>query len=135
MYAAGDPWLVAVPPLRVPAVWEKAPQPVLNPGRIGVSQTAAAMKPPAGRNERLEISMDGVVTTWNSWCAFAHRVGNFAFTSKTDQSPPGPASGQKRAAGPIGSYAVAFAAPFKKASRSALIVSASVVGMPCGKPW
>src|SRR4029077_10217270 len=31
-------------------------------------------------------------------------------------------------------YATAFAEPLKNASRSALIVSASVVGMPCGKP-
>lgn len=34
-----------------------------------------------------------------------------------------------------GSYAAAVvAAPFRNVSRSALIVSASVVGMPCGKP-
>jgi hypothetical protein len=34
-----------------------------------------------------------------------------------------------------GSYAAAVvAAPFTNVSRSALIVSASVVGMPCGKP-
>lgn len=32
------------------------------------------------------------------------------------------------------SYAEAALAPFKKASKSALIVAASVVGMPCGKP-
>jgi len=31
-------------------------------------------------------------------------------------------------------YAAALDTPFKNASRSALIVSASVVGMPCGKP-
>jgi hypothetical protein len=31
-------------------------------------------------------------------------------------------------------YAVAFAVPLRNASRSVLIVSASVVGMPCGKP-
>ena len=34
---------------------------------------------------------------------------------------------------PVGRYADAALAPLRKASRSALIVSASVVGMPCGK--
>jgi len=34
----------------------------------------------------------------------------------------------------IGQTAALLAAPFRNASRSALIVSASVVGMPCGKP-
>jgi len=40
----------------------------------------------------------------------------------------------KEKAGPVSIYAVAFAVPLKKASRSALIVAASVVGMPWGKP-
>jgi hypothetical protein len=39
-----------------------------------------------------------------------------------------------RKAGPRDRYAVAFAAPLRNASKSASIVSASVVGMPCGKP-
>jgi hypothetical protein len=40
----------------------------------------------------------------------------------------------RQKAGPCDRYAVALVALLRNASRSELIVSASLVGMPCGKP-
>jgi hypothetical protein len=56
------------------------------------------------------------------------------FTPESNQFVAGPAPVAKARGRTLDRYATALAVPFKKASRSALTVSASVVGMPCGKP-
>jgi len=78
---------------------------------------------------RSAVAYERVMTTGRSLFDFA-----CAYSTISVSNLGGPAfARQRRKAGP-GRYAAAFDLPFKKASRSALIVSASVVGMPCGKP-